>query len=74
MTLTLVLYSVAILFASLLGGWIPLWVRLTHRGMELAISFVAGMMLGVGVFHLLPHAFFALGSIDRALGGSQPWE
>lgn len=66
MALTLVLYSAAILLASLLGGWIPMWVKLTHRRMELAISFVAGMMLGVGVFHLLPHAFFALGSIDRA--------
>jgi zinc and cadmium transporter len=35
---------------------IPLWIRLTHRGMQVAISFVAAMMLGVGMLHMLPHA------------------
>ncbi len=64
MLLVLIVYSVLILLASLVGGWIPFWVKLTHRRMEFAISFVAGMMLGVGVFHLMPHAFHEVGSID----------
>ena len=49
-------YSGLILLASLAGGWIPLLVRLSHRRMELLLSFVSGVMLGVGVLHLLPHA------------------
>ena len=35
---------------------IPHWIRLTHRGMQIALSFVAAMMLGVGMLHMLPHA------------------
>jgi zinc and cadmium transporter len=69
----LTLYCALILLASLAGGWIPLMVRLTHTRMQVATSFVAGLMLGVGVLHLLPHAWHELRSIDRAaawmLGG-----
>lgn len=49
-------YCVFILLASIAGGMIPVWFRLTHRGMQLAVSFVAGLMLGVGMLHMLPHA------------------
>ena len=49
-------YCLLISAASILGGMIPLWFRLTHRGMELAVSFVAGVMLGIGLLHMLPHA------------------
>jgi len=52
----LVLYCLLILLASLAGGWIPLLIRLTHRRMECAVSLVAGVMLGVGLLHMLPHA------------------
>ena len=55
-TALLLVYCVLILFASLAGGWIPLVIRLTHRRMQIAVSLVAGVMLGVGVLHLLPHA------------------
>ncbi|MEX2188278.1 MAG: ZIP family metal transporter [Pirellulales bacterium] len=60
-SLLLVVYCVLIFIASLLGGMIPLVVRLTHKRMELAVSFVAGLMLGVGALHLLPHAIVELG-------------
>ncbi len=60
-TLLLVVYCLLIFVASLLGGMIPLVVRLTHKRMELAVSFVAGLMLGVGTLHLLPHAIVELG-------------
>ncbi len=55
-TVLLLVYCVLILFASLAGGWIPLVIRLTHRRMQIAASLVAGVMLGVGILHLLPHA------------------
>ncbi len=64
--LLLTVYCVLILVASLAGGWIPLFVRLTHTRMQVATSFVAGLMLGVGVLHLLPHSWHELHSIDRA--------
>jgi zinc and cadmium transporter len=66
-------YCILILLASLAGGWIPLFVRLTHTRLQVATSFVAGLMLGVGVLHLMPHAWQELHSIDRTawwlLGG-----
>src|SRR5262245_66016932 len=69
----LIAYCALILVASLAGGWIPLLVRLTHTRMQVATSFVAGLMLGVGVLHLLPHSWHQTKSIDRTawwlLGG-----
>lgn len=58
-------YSAVILLASLAGGWLPLILRLTHTRMQVATSFVAGLMLGVAILHLLPHAFAELQSVDR---------
>jgi zinc and cadmium transporter len=49
-------YCALILVASIIGGMIPVWFQLTHRWMQFAVSFVAGVMLGVGVLHMLPHA------------------
>jgi zinc and cadmium transporter len=63
----LAFYCLLILCASLLGGLIPTLVRLTHTRMQVATSFVAGLMLGVGILHLLPHAFFELESVDRTV-------
>lgn len=55
------LYCVAIIGASLLGGWLPQWVNLTHTRMQILISLIGGFMLGIGVFHMLPHALVELG-------------
>lgn len=49
-------YCVLILVASLAGGALPLMMRLTHTTMQFSVSFVAGVMLGVGFLHMLPHA------------------
>lgn len=65
--LLLVVYALICIAASLAGGWVPLIVRLTHRRMQMAISFVSGIVLGIGLMHLLPHSFFALGSIDQTV-------
>ena len=39
-------YSLAIMTASLLGGWLPSLVRMTHTRTQVIMSFVAGLMLG----------------------------
>ncbi|QEG33119.1 ZIP family metal transporter [Bythopirellula goksoeyrii] len=49
-------YCLLVLLVSIAGGMIPIWIRLTHRWMECAVSFVAGVMLGIGLLHMLPHA------------------
>lgn len=59
-------YCALILVASILGGMIPVWFQLTHRWMEVAVSFVAGVMLGVGVLHMLPHSV-----VDAASAGGE---
>jgi zinc and cadmium transporter len=62
-------YCVAILGASMFGGWLPSMIDLTHNRLQLMISFVGGLMLGIGMFHMLPHAIVNLGpgSQDRAV-------
>jgi zinc and cadmium transporter len=68
---SLVVYCVLILLASLGGGWIPMLLQLTHKRLELAVSFVAGVMLGVGLLHMLPHALMARLEV-RALQSGEP--
>ncbi|MCH7988907.1 MAG: ZIP family metal transporter [Planctomycetes bacterium] len=61
------IYCVLIVLASLAGGWMPFVVRLTHARMHLMMSGVAGLMLGVGLFHMLPHSFAMTGSLDQSV-------
>lgn len=58
---TLIIYSLIIIAMALLGGWIPQVVRLTHKWMQILISFVGGLILGISIFHMLPHALAELG-------------
>lgn len=58
---------VIIVLASLAGGWLPQLIELTHTRMQLMISFVGGLMLGIGMFHMLPHSVAELGDLDRSL-------
>ncbi len=67
LVILLTLYCLAIVVASLVGGYLPLVVRLTHRHLEMAISFVSGVILGVGLLHLLPHAAEALHGVEPAM-------
>ncbi|MFM9966259.1 MAG: ZIP family metal transporter [Planctomycetaceae bacterium] len=52
----LAFYALLIMAASMAGGLAPAMMRFTHRTLHLLMSFVAGLMLGVAVFHMLPHA------------------
>jgi len=52
----LVLYSCLALLAALAGGVLPTLLRLTHTRLQLAVSFVGGLMLGLALIGMLPHA------------------
>src|SRR5438132_13194617 len=64
----LTIYCICVAAASLAGGAIPELVKPSHRQMQLVMSFVGGLMLGVALLHLLPHALAEQVSADRAAG------
>ncbi len=55
-------YCLAAFLAALGGGMLPFLVHLTHTRMQVAVSFVAGLMLGLALLGLAPHAMDHLGS------------
>jgi zinc and cadmium transporter len=69
-TVLLAYYCALILVASIVGGMIPVWFQLTHRWMQFAVSFVAGVMLGIGVLHMLPHAIVEAAAAAMSLATS----
>ena len=66
---TLIVFCACVVAASAAGGLVPLVVRLNHRRMQFGLSFVSGVMLGVAVFHMLPHALMARMESGAAAGG-----
>src|SRR3954471_25041615 len=66
--LLLTFYCICVLAASIAGGMLPTVIRLTHRRMQLVMSFVGGLMLGVALLHLVPHSLAEQGSIDGVVG------
>ena len=64
----LLVYLPAIFGVSILGGWLPRRFQMTHTRTQLIMSLVAGLMLGVAFFHLIPHAALAkTATIDFAM-------
>jgi zinc and cadmium transporter len=61
--LLLTLYCILVVAASLGGGALPWLMRFSHRQMQLLMSFVGGLMLGVAVLHLLPHGVHELAPV-----------
>lgn len=61
-------YCVLLIGAALLGGWLSQRRNLSHTKMQTIMSFVGGLMLGIAVFHMLPHSIVMLGEEgpDRA--------
>jgi zinc and cadmium transporter len=66
--LLLAAYCLLALFAALLGGALPTLFHLTHTRLQVAVSFVAGFMLGLSVLGLLPHAMGELHAPRPAVG------
>ena len=62
------LYGAVVFAASLAGGWLPTLLRLTHVRLQLAVSFVGGLMLGLALLALLPHAIQESGSAAHSTG------
>ncbi|GAA5509273.1 ZIP family metal transporter [Novipirellula caenicola] len=69
----LAVYCILIIAGSVTGGWLPAIMRMTHLRTQLLMSFVAGLMLGIAMLHMLPHAFHLMRSAamtgGAALGG-----
>lgn len=66
--LLLAIYCLLIIAASLLGGWLPVVIRLTHTRMQMMMSAVGGLMLGVGILHMLPHGIAECNSLNWSMG------
>jgi len=69
----LAVYCALVMLASLCGGWLLILMRPTHTRLQVATSFVAGLMLGIALIHFLPDAMDQLKDMDRTaewvLGG-----
>jgi len=70
---SLIFYCALALLAALAGGGLPIYLKLTHTRLQVSVSFVAGLMLGLSLLGLLPHATHELSSVHEAtawlLGG-----
>lgn len=67
-TLTIALALIA--GAAFAGGSSVALARLGHRPMQVLLSLTGGLLLGVGMLHLLPHAWLQL---DRDLDATMRW-
>lgn len=65
--LVLLIYSLLVTGSSLLGGWLPLLLNVTHTRMQLLMSYLGGLLMGVALLHLLPHSIVQLESVDPAV-------
>lgn len=65
-TILIIIYCVLLIVASLAGGCLPSVMHLTHTRMQLMMSLVGGLMMGVALLHLLPHAIVETNSLDYA--------
>ena len=65
-------YSFVLIAAIMLGGKLPTLIRMTHTRTQLVMSFVSGLMLGIAIFHLLPHAIYTIAS-DQAVEIAARW-
>ncbi|MEZ6095312.1 MAG: ZIP family metal transporter [Pirellulaceae bacterium] len=63
--LLLFVYSILIVLCSTLGGMLPSFLQFTHRRIQLTLSLVSGVMLGVAMLHLLPHSIQILNNDIR---------
>jgi zinc and cadmium transporter len=63
----LFVYCLLVTGASLAGGWLLLLIHLTHTRLQMAVSFVAGLMLGIALLHFLPDASEHLHSLDKTV-------
>mgnify|MGYP003339895259 CR=1 FL=1 len=68
---SLVGYLLLIAAAAYAGGSSIAFLSLGHRRMQVLLSLTGGIMLGVGLLHLLPHAY--LDRKSTRLNSSHEW-
>lgn len=66
-TVLLIVYCTLALLAALAGGALPTLFKLTHTRLQMAISFVGGLMLGLSLLGMLPHALHQVGSVHQTV-------
>lgn len=59
-------YCGVIVVASVFGGVATSAIKITHTRLQLLVSFIGGLMLGVGILHQLPHAIAMVMHADPA--------
>ena len=69
-TISLTVYLALIAAAAFAGGSSIAFLSLGHRQMQVLLSFTGGIMLGVGMLHLLPHAYL---EFDREIDTTMIW-
>ncbi len=71
----LIVYCLLVAASSWVGGILPSLVRLTHTRLQILISLIGGLMLGVGLLHQLPHAVIVMqdAGMSHALDRSLQW-
>ena len=72
-TTLLLIYCVLVAMSSLLGGYLPSLVKLTHSRMQFLVSLIGGLMLGVAIFHQLPHAVEAMAGNGQGHAFALDW-
>ena len=65
--LTLFIYGLVLLVAVIASGLYVQKIALTHTRVQLVMSFVSGLMLGIAIFHLLPHAIYTIDPVADSL-------
>jgi zinc and cadmium transporter len=68
--LTLAIQLAAVSAAAYAGGSSLSCLSMGHRRMQVLLSLTGGVLLGVGLLHLLPHAFLQL---DRQIDTTMLW-
>ncbi|MGC9293418.1 MAG: ZIP family metal transporter [Acidobacteriaceae bacterium] len=63
----LAIYCAFVLLASLAGGWSLLALHPTHTRLQMAGSFVAGLMLSMALLHFLPRAVQENHSVEQTV-------
>ena len=53
-------YGITIVASTMAGGYLPQVIRMNHVRMQVVLSFVGGMMLGVALLILLPHGYSSI--------------
>jgi zinc and cadmium transporter len=68
--LTLAIQLAVVAAAAYAGGSSLSFLSMGHRRMQVLLSLTGGVLLGVGLLHLLPHAFLQL---DRQIDTTMLW-